>query len=1222
MNSPYRMGHRILGPGLLAVAIIAFLSHPGMTQSPPNQLSASQREQQISELEKQIAELQTQLKTLKEKELLPNPKTILEDSIPKDYVKNLRWRNIGPPNMGGRIAAMTVFDKDPSIYWIATAGGGLLKTSNNGSTAEHQFDREATVSIGAVAVAPSNSNIVWVGTGEANPRNSVSYGDGVYKSVDGGKTWTNMGLKKSFQIGSITIHPTNPEVVYVGALGRLYGPNEERGLFKTTDGGKTWNRVLYVDDKTGVLDIAMNPTDPETLLVATWERKRDEFDSFRGDAKSPEGTDGYAPVVTHGAGTGLWKTSDGGKSFKRLTKGLPTVKMGRIGLDYYRKNPNIVFATIDTENAGKGLPPTNVYLGIYGEDEKGGTKLTVTEGSPAEKGGLKNGDILTSLDGKPVKAFADVTGILAPKKPNDKIKVEVLRGKEKVSLEITLGTRPGTGGGRQGGGRQGGGPGGKSRPGIGVSLEEADNGIKITEVTKDGPAEKAGVKAGDVIVKADDITVADSDQQARFVLAKILFSKSAGDKIKLELLRGKEKKEVEVTMTEGQPSGFGPPGGQGQNQSRPYSGGQLGGQRENVQDQQGPDGWQTGGIYKSTDNGETWVRVNSYNPRPFYFSVVKVDPNDENIVWSLGVDLKVSTDGGKTFSGEFNGKDTDGKELKYSVDRGVHSDQHAMWINPQNSKHLIICTDGGFYVSYDRGANWEHMNHFALGQFYHVAVDNQQPYNAYGGLQDNGTWGGPSQTFRQNGPTNEDFTYINGGDGFVCRVDPNNPSLVYAESQDGNMMRRDLKTGSSRGIRPRGAAGTGPYRWNWNTPFILSSHNPNIFYCAGNYVFRSVKQGDELKLISPEITRTKRGSGTAVAESPKNQDILWAGTDDGAVWVTRDGGKQWTDVSKNFEKAGLPGPRWVSSIEASKADEKRAYVVFDAHRSDDDEPYVFVTEDLGQTWKSLRSNLPVGSTRVLREDIVNPNLLYLGTEFAAYASIDRGEKWTKINAQNQLPNGVKTGLPTVAIHEFAQPTTANELVAATHGRSLWILDVTSLRQMTKDVARGKTTLFTPSSVVRWNPEIGKEGMFSTGTRRFAGQNPPRGTYVEYALEKKASKVSLKILDITGKSVRELTPSSAAGFHSVFFDLRRVGLRPGFPSGGNPGAIVGGELTPGQYRVVLNVDGQELSQAFSVEGDPRFPRTTGVGEEEARDEVEEMRYLQKLLKEKAPEVIER
>ena len=318
-----------------------------------------------------------------------------------------------------------------------------------------------------------------------------------------------------------------------------------------------------------------------------------------------------------------------------------------------------------------------------------------------------------------------------------------------------------------------------------------------------------------------------------------------------------------------------------------------------------------------------------------------------------------------------------------------------------------------------------------------------------------------------------------GGDGFVCRVDQSDPDVVYGESQNGGMVRRNLKTGEATGLTPEAPKGDPPYRFNWNTPYILSHHNSHILYAGGNYVFRSVEQGDHLRIISPEITRTKRGSATALSESPRNPDVLWAGTDDGALWVTRDGGAKWTNVA---DKVGLPGPRWVASIEASRYADGRAYVVFDGHRSDDDEPYVFVTEDYGETWKSLRADLPSGSTRVLREDIENEKLLYLGTEFAVWASLDRGGSWTKIN----------NNLPTVAVLEFAQHPTAGELVAATHGRSLWILDVTALRQMTADDLKAKAFLFRPNDVVRWRSEPSHGVSYGAGSRRFVGENPPRG----------------------------------------------------------------------------------------------------------------------------------
>src|SRR5215831_3017167 len=349
---------------------------------------------EIADIEKQIQQLTQRLNELRK----ASPD--VEGTLPDQWVRHLNWRSIGPATMGGRITALAVYENDPCIYWVATASGGLLKTTNGGATFAHQFDREATVSIGDVAVAQSDPKIVWVGTGENNPRNSASWGDGVYKSTDGGNTWTNMGLKKSFQIGRIAIHPKNPDIVYVGALGRLWGPSEERGLYKTIDGGKTWAKVLYIDDKTGVIDVQMHPADPETLLVAAWERQRDGFDSHPGTEMPPaEGYDRYDPIKKWGPGGGIHKSTDGGKTWHKVTKGLPTVALSRISIDYYRKNPNNLYAIIDCEKIGMGTPPQQVFLGVQGENGDGGAKLTrITENGPAAKAGLKSGDLVKQFD--------------------------------------------------------------------------------------------------------------------------------------------------------------------------------------------------------------------------------------------------------------------------------------------------------------------------------------------------------------------------------------------------------------------------------------------------------------------------------------------------------------------------------------------------------------------------------------------------------------------------------------------------------------------------------------------------------------------------------------------------------------------------------------------------------------------------------------------------------
>ncbi len=1045
-----------------------------------------------------------------------------------DWVKPLTWRCIGPANMAGRVTALSVFEADPSTYWVATASGGLVKTVNNGMTFTHQFDREATVSIGDVCVAPSNRDIVWVGTGEANPRNSVSYGDGVYKSVDGGKSWKRMGLEKTFQIGRVVVHPANPDIVYVGALGRLYGPNPERGLFKTADGGKSWERVLFVDEKSGVIDVAMSPADPDTLLVATWEHKRDEFDSYIGE-RVPEGYDGYDPITKWGPGSKLFKTTDGAKSFTQVTKGLPTCLLGRMGIDYYRKDPKTVFLIVDCEKIGMGTPPKGATVpdaGWRAEDageDAGARVIEVAQGGAAEKAGIHVGDVVKHVGEKAVKNQEELGTAINALKPDDKVALKLVRDEKEMPLELTLGRRLAAGSGF-----------------MGVGGEDAgqDEGAKLTSVNEGGPAEKAGLKVGDVIRKIGGKAVKNYQE-----FIDIARASTAGEKVEIVVARetGEEKHE----LTFGQRPGGG--GGALSNPKRPYTA-NYGGQRENVQDQQGENGFEYGGVYKSTDGGDSWTRVNSLNPRPMYFSCLRVDPSDDNRLYMGGVSLYRSSDGGKTFRAD--------------AGRGVHADHHALWIDPRDGRHMIVGSDGGFYVTYDRTATWDHLNTLALGQFYHVAVCTKKPYWVYGGLQDNGSWGGPSVGLHGSGPVNEDWVSVGGGDGFVCRVDPNDPDLVYSESQNGVMGRRHLKTGERASIRPPRPASGSRWRFNWNTPFLLSSHNSRIFYTAGNVVFRSVNRGDDLRAISPEITLTKRGSATALAESPKNPDVLWVGTDDGALWITKNGGKEWTSVG---EKVGLAGPRWVATIEASRFVEGRAYVCFDGHRSNDDEPALYVTEDFGQTWKPIRSNLPAGSSRCLREDVKNQNLLFAGTEFAIFVSLDRGATWTKLN----------NNLPTVAVHEIAVHPTVGEIVVATHGRSLWILDISGLRQVDPKVGAEKPQLYKPDTATRWETQASR----GRTNRRFVGQNPPFGAQIYYSIPKKAQKVDVKILDIDGAVLTTIPGATAAGFHKVGWDLTRPGATRPTPRRAAPA---------GAYRVVLTVDGQELSQSFKLEGDSNAP----------------------------------
>jgi photosystem II stability/assembly factor-like uncharacterized protein len=812
--------------------------------------------------------------------ILARPAYAEPDALPRQFLDALAPRPLGPGNMSGRVTAVAVVKNRPATMYVAAASGGLWKTINNGVSWTPVFDDQLVAAVGDVAVSASDPDIVWAGTGEANARNSVSRGDGVYKSTDAGKTWRNMGLRDSFHISRVIIHPKNPAIVYVAALGHLFGPNPTRGLYRTDDGGKTWQNSLVLNEDAGVIDLQMDPADPNVLYAAAYVVRRDHFA-------------GGNPAQQFSADAGLYKTTDGGKKWTRMTNGLPTRPLGRCGLSVYRKDPRIVFAVVSTD---------------------------------------------------------------------------------KTDARNVPGQQP----------------------------------------------------------KADD-----------------------------------------------QP--------------------------------------ETGGVFRSADKGETWTKVNDLCPRPFYFGQIRVDPNDDQRVYVGGVKLFTSADGGKTFRDD--------------LAAGIHNDDHALWIDPADSDHLVLGTDGGLYFSYDRGGHWQHLQNLPLDQFYAVGVDMRQPYRVYGGLQDNGTWGGPSHTYSIEGVTVADWFRIYGADGFYCQPDPHDADTVYCEGQYGDLQRVNVRTGLNIGIAPSPPTKQTPaYRFNWNSPILISPHDSKTLYYGGNLVFKSVNRGEAWKAISQDVTYGKPGRSedhghtiTTLAESPLRAGVLWAGTDDGRVLVTRDDGKDWRDVS-----AHIPGPaeRWISRVECSPFAEGTAFVAVDRHRYDDISPYLYKTDDFGATWKALSDRLPAGGhVHVVRTDPRNRDLLFVGTEFGLSISIDGGATWTSVHK----------GLPPVTVHDLVIHPRERELVIATHGRGLFVMDVAPLEQLHAKAPAEALRLFDVKPAVAYQLRRGR-GLDPDVD--YTAANPPYGMAIFYYLKDKLpGAVRIQIVDARGSPVANLKGSGEAGLHEVQWSLQ-------------------------------------------------------------------------------------
>lgn len=832
------------------------------------------------------------------------PQTTEKRTLKESDLKRLPWRSIGPAVMGGRIADLAFVPGDTKSWYVGFASGGVWRTTNNGTTFEQLFKNEETSSIGAIAVADApprwsgwgndvsaadrkeqgKGKIVWVGTGEGNGRNSSSWGNGVYRSTDGGATFKNLGLEDSHDVPRIAVDPRNPDVCYVAALGHLWGHNKERGLYKTEDGGKTWKKILYIDEKTGCCDVILDPKNPNIVFAAMYMRLRKPWSMMSGGKQG-----------------GIYKSTNSGRTFKKLSGGLPS-QTGRIGLD--------------------------IFLG----DSK---KL-----------------------------------------------------------------------------------------------------VAVVESTEDG-----------------------------------------ANSIRDDRMRG-------------------------------------------------------GGVFYSADGGETWEKRSVRSPRAFYFSKIKFCSKNPKRIYMLGWTTEVSDDGGKTFREGFANL--------------LHADHHAILVSPTDPDHIVIGTDGGASQTFDGGKNWDFLNTMPTGQFYNVALDMSEPYRVCGGLQDNGTWLGPSATNKQcpenkaarapvAGITNADWQVVNWGDGFHAAFDPKDPNVLYGEWQGGNLVRIDLARAERRYIAPEAREGEPRHRFNWNSPFFVSPHRGDTIYIGGNYVFKVTKKGEKWEKISHDLTTADPkkmetvGSNAetfctvvSLDESPIKAGILWAGSDDGLIHVTKNDGGSWQNVTPPSVKG-----RYVSRVHASAHSESRCYVSIDGHRTDDMSPCILVTDDFGRSWKDVSSNLPKRrSVMVVREDRFNENVLYCGTENACYVSLNRGKTWIKMHGQ---------ALPTVPVYDIQQHPRETDVVLGTHGLSIWVLDGAKwISELSQKVLESPLHLFTIADA---RPQWFLEYSALWSHKVFAAKNPPMGVKIDYWIaEYTGDPVSMTIEDENGVVVKTIAGNNAPGFNRVVWDL--------------------------------------------------------------------------------------
>ncbi len=872
-------------------------------------------------------------------DLVQNALQQKEQMQQSSLVKNVPFKNIGPTIMSGRVTDLAVNPNNPTEFYVAYASGGVWHTVNNGTTFTPILDSSNTQNVGDIAVH-WETRTIWVGTGENNASRSSYAGIGILKSNDNGKTWENVGLPDSHHIGRILINSNNPNEVVVGVTGHLYSPNNERGIYKTVDGGKTWFQKLFIDNMSGIIDVQHVPNNFNIMFASSWTKNRKAW-NFNGS----------------GNNSAIYKSTDAGETWTKVStekSGFPIGQgVGRIGLAVY--DDNIIYAIHDSQFRRSSEEEKQKTNDLTKEDFKSMTT-----------------EAFLSLEDKKLNTFLKTNG-----------------------------------------------------------FQEKYRAANVKQLVRSG-----SVKPIDLAKYLEDAN-------------SMLFN-------------------------------------------TPVIGAE---------------------VYKSTDGGITWNKTNDgylddlYYSYGYYFGEIRVDSQNENNIYILGVPLLKSKDSGKSFT---------------SISReNVHADHQALWINPNNPNHLIDGNDGGINITYDDGENWIKNNSPSVGQFYAIAVDNEKPYNVYGGLQDNGVWVGANNA-RENKSWHQSGQYpwkgIMGGDGMQVQVDSRNANIVYTGFQFGNYFRIDRETNKTTRLSIKHELGDNPYRFNWQTPILLSSHNQDILYLGGNKLMRSMNQGDDWEAISDDLTQGGKkgnvayGTLTAISESPFQFGLIYAGSDDGLLHITKNGGGSWVNISNAF-----PKDLWVSRVVASQHKKERVYVTLNGYRWDDFKTYVYVSEDYGRSWKSISSNIPMSPVNVIREDSENENLLYLGTDNGAYVSFNKGDSWEAFSK----------GLTSVAVHDIAVQAEAKDLLLGTHGRSIYKTNIAALQKMNPSMDSKNITLFETKSVrfsQRWGNSWSK----------WSDAFEPSTTIKFYA--NASGKQTVKILSESNVELNSINVEADKGFNYADYDL--------------------------------------------------------------------------------------